>query len=221
MQSYSTDCRRPTAALVVLVLIALVSTGCVRRRLTVRTNPPGAIVHVDNQRIGTTPCSVDYVYYGTREIRMALPGYETLTVNQPLPAPWYELPGIDFVSENLVPSRIEDSRTVSFNLAPQRLIPAEEVIARGEQLRRQSTPTGIAPVVPASAIAPLAPGAIVNDPFGGTSATSAPLDPPPIGLSQPPTIPPTTNPAPFTPPVSSPTPALPQPAPGLPDTFRY
>lgn len=142
-------------ALLVALLVTLAATGCVRRRLTVRSNPPGAIVHVDNQRIGTTPCSVDYVYYGTREIRLSLPGYETLTVNQPLPAPWYELPGIDFISENLVPARIEDARTVSFNLQRRRLEPAEQIIARGEELRQQMTPVGAAPVVPASSIAPM------------------------------------------------------------------
>ncbi|MEO0529883.1 MAG: PEGA domain-containing protein [Planctomycetota bacterium] len=199
--------RRANAAVIVMI-IAMTATGCVRRRLTVRTNPPGAIVHVDNQRIGTTPCSVDYVYYGTREIRMALPGYETLTVNQPLPAPWYELPGIDFISENLVPSRIEDSRTVSFNLTPQRLIPAEEVIARGEQLRRQSTPAGLAPVVPASAALPLTPGTVVADPFAGSAQSPALSEQLPV------------SPAPFAAPAAAPS-TTPPPAPGLPDTFRY
>lgn len=142
---------------VVAALAALSVTGCVRRRLTVRSNPVGAVVHVDNQRIGTTPCSIDYIYYGTREIRLSAPGYETLTVNQPIPAPWYQLPGIDFISENLVPTRIEDLRTVSYNLQRERLAPAEEVIARGEELRRANTPLGAAPIVPAAAQAPVAP----------------------------------------------------------------
>ena len=31
--------------------------GCVRRRMTVRSNPPGAVVFVDDQEIGTTPAS--------------------------------------------------------------------------------------------------------------------------------------------------------------------
>ena len=57
----------------------------------VRSNPPGAMVYVDNQPIGTTPCATDFIYYGTREIRLVKAGYETLTVNQPLPAPWYEI----------------------------------------------------------------------------------------------------------------------------------
>ncbi len=145
-----------------LSLALLATTGCVRRRLTVRSNPPGAIVHVDNQRIGTTPCSVDYVYYGTREIRLSAPGYETMTVNQPLPAPWYETPGLDFVSEVLVPTRIEDARTVSFNLQRRQLEAPETVIARGEELRRQMTPIGAAPVIQTGG-ATLPPA---GDPFG-------------------------------------------------------
>ena len=47
------------------------------------------------------------------------PGYETLTVNQPIPTPWYQIPPLDFVSENLVPTKIRDNRTVTFDLAPQ------------------------------------------------------------------------------------------------------
>ena len=65
------------------------------------------MVFVDNQQIGTTPCSVDFTYYGTREIRLVKPGFETLTVNQPIPTPWYQIPPIDFVSENLVPTQID------------------------------------------------------------------------------------------------------------------
>lgn len=185
-----------------------------------RSTPPGAVVHVDNQRIGTTPCSVDYVYYGTREIRLTLPGYETLTVNQPLPAPWYELPGIDFVSETLVPATINDARTVSFNLQRERLAPASEVIARAEQLRRQATPVGAAPIVPASATAPFEPpSGNVFTPSG--PASSGPLPPAAAPradfMPSPQVLPPVVAPTPAD--VFQPTPA--PPAPGLPDSFRY
>ena len=89
-------------------------TGCVQRRLTIRSNPPGALVYVDDYQIGTTPVSTDFVYYGTRKIRLVLSGYETLTVLQPIPTPWYEYPGLDFVSENLVPGEIRDERVVDY-----------------------------------------------------------------------------------------------------------
>lgn len=197
-----------TALLIALALIS--TTGCVRRRLLVRSNPPGAMVHVDNQAIGNTPCGVDFVYYGTREIRLSMPGYETLTVNQPIPTPWYEIPGIDFISENLVPQKIKDVRTVSFNLARQRMAPAEEIIGRGEDLRRQASPIGVAPLgAPATAsfgspvLAPttLAPAAVAT-----------PTIAPALTPSLPATIPP-TSPS-FAPPALTPTPASPAP-------FRY
>ncbi len=131
---------------ILLLLIVMLTPGCVRRRLLVRSNPPGATVHVDNQPIGVTPCGVDFVYYGTREVRLSKAGYETLTVNQPIPTPWYQLPIIDFFSENLNPQRVEDVRTVSYNLVRQRMAPAQEVIARGEELRNQVTPLNAAPI---------------------------------------------------------------------------
>jgi hypothetical protein len=141
--------------LVLVILIcsmSLPATGCVRRRLNVRSNPPGAMVYVDNQHIGTTPCSVDFIYYGTREIRLVKPGYETLTVNQPIPAPWYQIPPIDFISENLVPSKIRDNRTVTYNLAPQLVVPTQQLLDRANQLRQDAVQY---PGVPASATVPI------------------------------------------------------------------
>ena len=155
--------------LLLLTLIVLSTTGCVRRRLTVRSNPAGAMVYVDNQSIGTTPCSVDFTYYGTREIRLVKSGFETLTVNQPIPTPWYQVPPLDFVSDNLAMQYIRDNRTVSFNLQPQLITPVDEVIRRGEELRSRSL-TG--PVVPASTnvVSPYPPAGapVMNPPVTGS-----------------------------------------------------
>jgi len=132
--------------IVLVASIALPAHATVRRRLNVNSNPPGALVYVDNQQIGTTPCSVDFTYYGTREIRLIKPGFETLTVNQPIPAPWYEYVPLDFVSENLIGMKVRDNRTVSYNLAPQLVIPTSELIDRANQLRQDTLQYGIAPV---------------------------------------------------------------------------
>jgi hypothetical protein len=167
--------RVETLRIVVLVVLVLLPGGCVRRRLNVRTNPPGALVYVDNQQIGSTPCSVDFTYYGTREIRLVKPGYETLTVNQPIPAPWYQIPPIDFVSENLVPTKIRDNRTVTYNLAPQVIVPPHELLERAEQLRQETLQY---PVQPAGAAAPIGVGA----PAG--VVVPLPSAPPGTGLPQ-------------------------------------
>jgi hypothetical protein len=147
---------RRVAVCLIMVAVVAAESGCVRRRLNVRTNPPGALVYVDNQLIGETPCGVDFTYYGTREIRLVKPGFETLAINQPIPTPWYEYPPLDFVSENLWPAKIRDNRTVVYDLRPQLMVPNHELINRGEQLRRdtQSTPVPAFPVQPAGTMAP-------------------------------------------------------------------
>src|SRR6478672_6424264 len=95
-----------------LASLALGSVGCVRRRLTVRSNPPGAKVFIDDVEIGTTPCSAAYTYYGTRKITAIKDGFETVTVYERMNPPWYEIPPIDFVSETVWPGEIRDERAV-------------------------------------------------------------------------------------------------------------
>lgn len=150
-QILSTRRRRfPRAALAIGLALALLSaaSGCVQRQLTIRTNPPGAFVYIDDTPIGVTPCSTPYTYYGTRKIRVVKDGFETLTTYQKISAPWYELPGIDFVSENLWPGELRDDRTLAFQLEPQKVVAPLEVIARGENLRQGTRAEGYLPPGP-------------------------------------------------------------------------
>jgi hypothetical protein len=126
---------RLLACLAALVFCAGL-TGCVERRLMIRSNPPGALVRVDGYEIGTTPVATSFIYYGTREIQLVKDGYETLTVKQPIPAPWYEYTPIDFVSENLIPGEIRDERALDYQLVPQRIVPTEQLLNRADELRR-------------------------------------------------------------------------------------
>lgn len=127
---------RTITALVALLL--LVSTGCVRRRLTVRTNPPGAVVTVDNQVIGTSPAATPFVYYGTREIRIEADNYRTETIRRRLNPPWYQWPGIDFVAETLWPGEFRDEQVIDIELVPKTLPARQDVIARADDVRGQA-----------------------------------------------------------------------------------
>lgn len=157
-----------------LSAVCLGPAGCVQRRMLIRSNPPGATVYVDDYEIGTTPVAAGFTYYGTRKIRLVKDGYETLTVQQPMSPPWYEIPPLDLVSENFVPGELRDFRNLSFNLRPQQLVPSSQLLGRAEQLRR-SMPAG----------GPPAPSSIGNVPpqplpSGGTPLpTPAPVTPPP------------------------------------------
>ena len=115
--------------------------------MTIRSNPPGAMVFIDDHQIGTTPVSTDFTYYGARNVRLIKDGYETVNVVQTIPAPWYQIPPLDFASENLVPREIRDERVLQFNLQPQRIVPNEELIARARNLR-QNSQGGVAAPVP-------------------------------------------------------------------------
>jgi len=126
---------RPFARAIPVLILAALAGGCVQRRMTIRSDPPGALVYVDDYQLGTTPVSHDFVYYGTRKIRLVKDGYETLTVRQPFPVPWYEYFPLDFVSENIVPWEIRDERVVDLSMAPAALTPPEVVVARAEQAR--------------------------------------------------------------------------------------
>jgi hypothetical protein len=132
-----------------LVMTALTpATGCVQRRMTIRSNPPGALVYVDDYQIGTTPVSTDFIYYGTRKIRLVKDGYETLTVRQPFPIPWYEVFPLDFVTENLWPWEIRDERVVDLAMTNTASIPPESVVARAEQARLSAGSLPAPPPVP-------------------------------------------------------------------------
>ena len=175
----------------VLVALLLICAGCVQRRFTVRSNPPGAPVIVDGYEIGTTPVATDYIYYGTRSITLVKEGYETLNVKQPFQTPWYEYFPLDFVSENLVPGQIRDERVLTYTLMPQVMPPTNELLGRADNLRVSSKAGQVAaspklsprrnrPGMPQPVVAPT-----VIAPSGTTPLLSPPAEqlPPPGGAA--------------------------------------
>ncbi len=124
--------------LAVLAFTALTQTGCVSRRLMVQSNPPGAMVLLEGKEVGYTPAGIDFTYYGTRELTLIKDGYETKTQLVPVRAPWYQWPVIEFFSDNLLPGRVTDRRSVQFELEPKRMVPNQELLNRGQTLRNEA-----------------------------------------------------------------------------------
>jgi hypothetical protein len=167
--------RAPFLLLLTALLAALAAGGCVQRRMMVRSNPPGAMVYIDDQPIGHTPVSVPFTYYGTRNFRLIKDGFETATQPHNVPAPWYEYPPVDFVSENLWPWEVRDERVIDFTLVPQQRVPENELLNRAEGLRRRTT-QGISTPIPGGPLAP--PGAIVPGPGAAAPGGFETLPPP-------------------------------------------
>jgi hypothetical protein len=126
---------------IALASAALVgASGCqsVQRRMTIRSNPPGALVLVDGREIGYTPASVDFTYYATREVTVVKDGYETLTTLQRFEKPWYQYPGVEFVSDNFLPVTVTNRHDITYNLRPSAVQPAGDLRDRADAYRSRA-----------------------------------------------------------------------------------
>jgi hypothetical protein len=117
---------------------AAVCAGCVERRYTLRTDPPGALAIVNGEEIGPTPVSRSFTYYGDREITFLRDGYQTKTVIQPVNAPWWDNLATEFFSENVLPFTVRDEREFKYQLNPAQQPQAADLKDRAEQVRAES-----------------------------------------------------------------------------------
>lgn len=132
--------------LMLLTLMLLLESGCVRRRMFIRAFPEGnaqmpitgAMVYVNKQPVGRTPVTCNFTHYGTMEFTLVKEGYEPLTEYRKIRAPWYQWPGIDFFSEVVWPQEITDNKQLDFQMKPARIITQDELVERAEALRRES-----------------------------------------------------------------------------------
>ena len=173
---------RPTHLIVLAAIVFLFgSSGCVQRRMTIRSNPPGARVYVDDYEIGDTPVSASFTYYGTRKIRLVKDGYETLTVMQKFPTPWYEIVPLDFISENFVLGKITNRLVLDYQLQPKMEARIDQLQARAEDLRRSTHGSAAVPLAPPAGALPQPQQSI---PQGNFPPTALPPSSPPPGTPE-------------------------------------
>jgi hypothetical protein len=124
------------------LLTATLAGGCVERRYVIYSDPPGALVYKNGVYLGATPVDDYFVYYGKYEFTLVKEGYEPLRVVQDIPAPWYELPGPDFVSEAVVPVKIRDVRSFCYTLQPQQTVRPDDLLNNANALRARGQSIG-------------------------------------------------------------------------------
>ena len=124
--------------IVSVVLVAMFLTGCVERKLTIVTEPPAAVVWLNDEEIGVTPVTVNFNWYGDYNIRIEKPGYDILNTHQLLERPAHDVFPLDFFAEVLWPGTIEDSYTWTFDLEPFQQASAAELIEQANQMRENA-----------------------------------------------------------------------------------
>ena len=94
----------------------------------------------DGEKIGTTPCEVKYLWYGTRELVVELSGYRLVSELVTLSPPWWQIMPLDFVTDVLLPFTITDRVDLVHTLEPAPVSKEEvqEVLRRAEELRRRA-----------------------------------------------------------------------------------
>ena len=125
------DLRR--IALVGGLLLPLAAGGCVRRVVEITSEPSGAVVWMNDREVGTTPCEVEILHYGTYDVRVAKDGWEPISEGRDATPPAWDLPGPDLVAE-LLPFELESRTAWHVELKPEDLDP-DAVMARAEATR--------------------------------------------------------------------------------------
>jgi len=123
--------------IIVGLIVSLLLGGCVERRLTINTEPQGAIVALNDEEIGTSPVMVSFEWYGDYDVRISKEGFETLKTHRKLKGPLYDRFPFDFLAGCLYPKRIVNSYEWTFTLAPQTQPNREELIRDALKLKKQ------------------------------------------------------------------------------------
>ncbi|MFQ5862809.1 MAG: PEGA domain-containing protein [Candidatus Brocadiales bacterium] len=123
------------------------------RTLTIRTDPPGAQVFVDDELIGESPVEMEFVHYGVRKIVIEKRDYdgklvyERETVYARISPPYYQVFPIDFFTDVVVPIDIKDERVLRFKLRQKKFRPLgekrDELLKEAEELRDKAFATEV------------------------------------------------------------------------------
>lgn len=118
-------------------LLVLLSTGCVKRKLTVTSEPSGALVTLNGQEAGRTPFTTDFRWYGFYDVEVRREGSKTLITRERIIAPWWQWVPFDLLAE-IVPGAT-DRQSMHFNLEPADAKPdTAGLISRGLQARTET-----------------------------------------------------------------------------------
>jgi hypothetical protein len=124
--------------LIVASFALVLLSGCVEREMTIKSDPAHAQVYLEGQETGQTPCTVQFVHYGVREIALYKDGYETKKVFQEIKPPWYQIFPIDFFAEALWPFTVKDQHVLAYKLETVKPVDQDALLERAREMRKKN-----------------------------------------------------------------------------------
>jgi hypothetical protein len=88
-------------SIVPVAAVVLALTGCVERRVWIDTEPPGALVWLNDTQLGRSPVDVGITHDGVYDLRIEKEGYEPLVTPATVDGPLWDQVPLDFVVEVL------------------------------------------------------------------------------------------------------------------------
>ena len=76
-------------------------TGCVERRIWIDTDPPGALVWLNDAQLGRTPVAVSILHDGVYDLRLEKDGFEPIVTPATVDGPIWDQVPLDFFVEIL------------------------------------------------------------------------------------------------------------------------
>jgi len=117
-------------------MLAVFTGGCVERRLTINTEPQGALVALNDEEIGISPVTVEFNWYGDYKVRLIKDGYEIVNTHRKLDAPPHDGFPLDFFYEVLWPGQVVDEYEWTFALNKLQPPSRQELIEASQALRK-------------------------------------------------------------------------------------
>jgi len=133
-------CQAVAKGLALVAVLGLAAAGCVERTITVRSDPPGALVYLDDVERGETPCTFPFDFYGTRQLVLHKDNYEVAKQVIEVKAPVHSVFPLDIFFDLLLPATIHENHAYDVVLQPLTKPDTEKLILRAKELREQLQP---------------------------------------------------------------------------------
>ena len=122
----------------VVMTAAVILGGCVERKLTINTEPQGALIVLNDEEIGTSPVTVAFNWYGDYSVRINKEGYQSLNTHKVLEQPRKDKFPFDFYYEVLTAKKYVDEYEWTFALAPYKPASREELLKAAKAVKEQA-----------------------------------------------------------------------------------
>lgn len=129
--------KAPRLIAISVLLVSL--AGCVERTVKIRTEPPNALVLVNDEEVGLTPVKFSFLWYGDYDITIRKTGYETIKTHYRIDSPWWQLPPFDLFAEAFTPGTLHDDHELpTYTLQATSQPSVDDLVGRSEEIRSRT-----------------------------------------------------------------------------------